>query len=377
MTAQKIQSTHAFLLFWALTLCGFAINGHAASHLLGPEKKSKMVQVYLPAFEGQDDLGLKVATVLNLQIWQTLRASIDTNQNINFGKGKVLWSADPLQEASHIFAEHAALHFNSHFTLWGKAWEYGDGVVVQAYLSIPQPITGSPGMGPPIWSIALLTSRGLKSIAVGIPRRRYEFAPIVLRSAIVKQFREPIGMPLISNTGKKVGEIGLQYEAKRHEKDRAWVESDGKAGWLLIPALSDSRTEIVDFVGGLIRILRTDRDGALSLLDSVVTNEHAPAALRSDALLISAAAMEMNGRSGRSLIQKAALLSPQSWVVAAYSLMSSLGSIERLLQKGDVDKAASLAHSIRAELAARRYLFAGDDPWLLEVESILSIVESQ
>ena len=52
--------------------------------------RSKNVVLYLPAFEGPGQLGLNVATIFNLQVFNTLRKSPWPNpKQLDFGKGTV------------------------------------------------------------------------------------------------------------------------------------------------------------------------------------------------------------------------------------------------------------------------------------------------
>ncbi len=130
--------------------------------LLPFEAEAQRVALYIPAFEGEDALGRNVATVLNLQIWQTLRkAPFPNPQRISFGEGMVIWDDVPLSSQTHEGAVEAAREFGTDMVLWGKAWRYGDGVAVQAYLTIVKRDTRS------IWQIQA-GSRG--SIGVDVPR---------------------------------------------------------------------------------------------------------------------------------------------------------------------------------------------------------------
>ena len=82
-----------------------------------------------------------VATVLNLQVFRTLRKAPSPNPlKLSFGDGTVLWGAVPLASASHAAAERAATtepRGNVRLVLWGKASAYADGVSVEAHLTLP------------------------------------------------------------------------------------------------------------------------------------------------------------------------------------------------------------------------------------------------
>ena len=98
------------------------------------------IRLYIPAFEGPDSLGKNVATILNLQIWRTLRREPDRDpRGEDFGRGMIVWGVTPLKEGSHVGAEQAATKDNiaSQFVLWGETFPYGSGVISQTYFSIP------------------------------------------------------------------------------------------------------------------------------------------------------------------------------------------------------------------------------------------------
>jgi hypothetical protein len=78
-----------------------------------------------------------VATVLNLKLWRTLRQPPDNSQHYHVG-GRVLWSVETLPKNSHQEAERAAKNTDSQMALWGSAVKFGDGVLVQCFLSIPE-----------------------------------------------------------------------------------------------------------------------------------------------------------------------------------------------------------------------------------------------
>jgi hypothetical protein len=98
------------------------------------------ITAYVPAFDGPGALGQNVATTLTLQIWHTFRQTPWPNPNkLDFGKGLIVWDPRPLATQSHSEAERRAtdLEVLAQIVLWGKAYSYGQGVVVQSYVSIP------------------------------------------------------------------------------------------------------------------------------------------------------------------------------------------------------------------------------------------------
>jgi len=69
-------------------------------------------------------------------------------------------------------------------------------------------------------------------------------------------------------------------------KDAALVQlPNGVTGWVRMPNLSAVHSEVIDFAGGVIRILRHDWSGALQLSENVVENPRTPLAVLVDAYL--------------------------------------------------------------------------------------------
>src|SRR5262249_40578174 len=97
-----------------------------------PGDTEDQVRIFVPAFTGLDTLGKNVSNVLRLQISQTFEAGT------TFGRGVLLWEDRPLKELSHNEAMRRATNIGTlaHLVLWGTAVQYGDGVVVQTYLTL-------------------------------------------------------------------------------------------------------------------------------------------------------------------------------------------------------------------------------------------------
>ena len=252
------------------------------------------VRVFIPAFESPGSLGLNVATVLNLQIWQTLRRAPTPNPlGLSFGDGLVIWDENPLERPSHADAEQAGAldQISADMVLWGKAYAYGGGVVVQSHLTFSDGNLRRRAR-PEQWNIHVPTGDGGVELTADVPARRYTFEPIVLGSDVVARYSAPAALKIYSakEGGAELGTLNAQlFKARQHEGDNVLVVSNpGPAqvkGWVRLPRLSASRVEVVDFVGGLIRVMRADWNGARTLIKRVVENTHTPTALRIDSLL--------------------------------------------------------------------------------------------
>lgn len=226
------------------------------------------ITLYVPAFGGPESLGNNVATILNLQVWETLRKAPYPNpKNISFGDGLILWDDKPLPSQAPSAAVLAAHNYGADLVLWGKAWHYGNGVVVQAYLTIPAADRRS------IWEVMLPGADNDMRVSIDLPPLQYEFHPIVLTRAIVDNYSSPSALKLYASPKSTdvTGFVGNAFTALEQDGSFARVESNGAQGWLHLPSLSANRSEVVDFIGGIIRVLRADWDGAQRLFQDVIT----------------------------------------------------------------------------------------------------------
>jgi hypothetical protein len=332
------------------------------------------VRLFIPAFESPGSLGLNVATVLNLQVWQTLRRAPTPNpKGLSFGDGLILWNDDPLDQPSHAAAERAgALNdVSADMILWGKAYAYGPGVVVQPHLTISDGNVARRAR-PEKWKLDIPTGDGGVTLTADVPARRYTFEPIVLRSDVVARYSAPAALKIYSakEGGAELGTLGAQlFRARQHDGDRVLVVlNPGPAqveGWVRLPSLSASRMEVVDFVGGLIRVMRTDWDGARTLIRRVLENTHTPTALRIDSLLYLGLLDEKQGRSGRVSIQQAYDLNRLAQSSATFMIMSAFADYGRVVSRGEsAERRAAVVSEIRRLIDTQAFLFPEGDDWL-------------
>jgi hypothetical protein len=326
------------------------------------------ITLYMPALASEGPLGLRAATVLNLQIWQTLRrAPFPNPDRLSFGNGTVMWGETPLTEASHDGAERQARSLDADMVLWGKAWRYGGGVAVQVYLTI----VNTPGRDAVRrWSAGVTQDGKTVSLAVGLPRLRYEFAPIVLTSEVVESLRSPAGLPVVAEKGsaRVLGDVGPSFQALQHDGPWVKVQSGSLQGWVHVPQLSRRRSEIVDFVGGVIRVMRNDWAGAAALLERVTANPEAPRGIQVDASLLLALARAHLGRDRLAEIRRAYDLNPHDVVTTKYECMEY---VSRLAAARDAAAASPWRRELSDILDQRRYLYAQQDPWFGKVRQIV------
>lgn len=352
----------AALAFALLTLGSARLLAVDRSSLSGSfaECREGEVGLFIPAFEGSQPLGLQVATVLNLQIWQTLRRVPGSPVT-----GVVVWDHEPLAEPSFESAEQQASERGCQLVFWGRVWRYGDDVVAQTYLSILDPR--------PLWRVEIDSLDGTHAVELGFPRHRYEFAPIVLRSELVEQFSQPSALELRSRSdgGDVLGTLGAEFSALEQGADVARVmNADGRDGWVQLPQLSRERSEVVDFTGGVIRMLRGDWPGAADLFDRVSTNSVTPSALEIDSLLLRGVASANRSENGGSAIEDAQRLNRHSAISTRYLMMKHLSRLAERQLRGESGEREREA--LERTLAQNRHLFATDDAWIEGVHSTLT-----
>ncbi len=328
---------------------------------------AQSVGILVAPFDGPAIVGVKAATVLNLQVWQTLRLAPPNNvHRLSFGRGTVYWD-EGAPVRSHAEAEKRADR-ETQLVFWGRAQPYGSGDVVTAYLTV----VGATHPGLTVWKVAR-TDAGSQPITAALPARRFEFAPIVLTPEVLSEFQTPGGLKMYRSctSREESGIAGDSFTALEQGPDCAKIRSGGVDGWVRLPGLSRNRSEVVDFVGAMVRIFRKDWGGALDLFERVVANSAAPASIRAQAFALMAAASDnlsrQTGMSSRrsEFVEKAVQLNPYLQSTIRYLCMSQLADIEGARAAERAVHAASL----RETIARYRFLFSAKDPWLANVES--------
>ena len=195
--------------------------------------------LYVPAFEGPEALGRNVATILNLQIWQTFRRSPSPNENeLDFGHAGIIWDPNELAVQSHAAAEKELKGWDllGQMILWGKAYRYGDGVVVQPRLSLPLYDDGRERYYE-VWQNDLDNG----SIELDLPRRRYELGAIKIPREVVEIYSDPSALTIYSEEfgGYPIGVLGDSYVGVQfHQTERLCVLTALRGGFAFRKLLS-------------------------------------------------------------------------------------------------------------------------------------------
>jgi hypothetical protein len=363
----KMNASILFLFWVWLALFGVS---------LAMAEDSK-VGLIIPYFEGGDALTKNVPTIFHLQIWRTLRRAPYPNpQKLDFGDGILKWAEFPLTSQSHMAAEELAKSVKLQMSLWGTVFSYGDGVIVQPYLTIPKYDDGRINK-PEQWAVSLTFNGRQFLIEADLPQRHYEFAPIVLSKNIVEKYSSPASIVMYheKSMDNVIGTVGVDFEALRHEGEMVYVDSGGTHGWVYLPDLATQKNEVVDFCGGLIRIMRGDWQGSIDLLNKVVKNPHTPASLKFDGYLLTAYAKSKQGLSGDADFANASTLVPDAKALVIYQVMAELELLKRQLigaPKGALPlKARKTLEKIRENINVHSYQFEKDDRWLNQVNALL------
>jgi len=347
----------------------------AAVAATAPALAQDTVTLYAPALEsGRPGLGFAVSAVVGLQVWQTLRKAPSPNPaGVSFGDGVVIW--DPITGGidSHESAEVMARKANigAQLVLWGKAYEFGDGVVVQLNLTLPR-YHDFREQTPEIWRFAW--HEGADTLEADLPSRRYSFEPIVLERSVVERYSRPDAIALHSRAdgGTEVGRLGGRFLALRTGPDAVYVRSaQGREGWVHLPDLAGNRSEVVDFVSAMLRIYRADWDGARALLARVVDSPAAPTSLRLDAALLSARAGLRAGMPPAAMVaemERAASLSPYARRGALYEAMARITAEASQHRCPRAERLGALEQW----LDGRTVVFAADDRWLQDWRQALA-----
>ena len=340
------------------------------------------VNIYLPRFQspkGKSSIGSRTALILGLQIWRTY--SIETKSPYVFDNANIGYST---RVAPVDFAEvevlAKSLHKKPDLVLWGRASQYGNGIVVESNLWLPAGLTKN-DRGANVWSITIPRGAKSQTLSVDVPSRHYEFAPIVLDPALIKTNNSDSTYinvyALKSTAAETIGDLAsTRVQAKRHVGD--WSEviltDTHQSGWIYLPRLSENPSEVVNFCGAIIRFLRNDWSGSIKLFEEVLTNSNIPTDIEIDSYLYMSMAYDKLGDEAKSLsmVTKAYNLNPYSRVTTQYLFMTYLTRLARVSRiDPDGAQAKEIISSLQDVIARNRVLFADNDSWITQAEKII------
>ena len=333
-------------------------------------------------FYDSDKLGPSIAAVLQAQIWRTLRRypGGDSSRG-DFGTGAVRHDRKPPVRPGHEAIENAIEKpiQKAHAAVWGRIHQIDDKAVVLAYFTMP-PVEDDVRPGKEVWSVRFVDSSGKGGLLhVDLPQRAYGFRSLVLPEAFVSKYTGLNRIPVRAQKGQGPALTNFGTDWFRVANDRDYMQimdESGKRGWIHLPEISTHRSEIVDFVGGIMRIFRGDWEGASELLTAVAKDQRTPTTLQIDSYLLVIRAKAELGTDPAEEIAAVEKLGPRSQAVAQYvgmyyvdlcygkSRIRRPQSAQRRTCRAD-DK-ITLANLI----ARSRPSFHQDDPWFATVAKL-------
>jgi hypothetical protein len=334
-----------------------------------PSAAIEIRAVFLP-LSGPDELGRSVGTILALQFWQTLVKEPPKGKKRELGDGSVYWIGRQVPIRSHADAARLAeaIDVTGQFTFWGHVHAFDQGALATSYLTLPdyQDFRAAKNE---IWALGLPPGNEPSTISADVPRRHYAFEPVILPDDFVRHFSAPDALVMRSEkgSGRVLGQLGVRFDRIESDGDYAKVHSEGKIGWVYLPQLGTHKPEIVDFVGGIMRIYRTDWEGAIELFGNVIRNKETPTALRIDSYLYVIRAKSEIGQPADAEISAVLKLAPASKEAVQYAAMHYLARC--------VAATSSTCNPADREFLARlpeRYgpLFDDDDAWLAQIRAL-------
>jgi hypothetical protein len=280
----------------------------------------------------------------------------------------------PLPARTHESAQNAGVRLGTtaHLVLWGQSYEYPDGVVVQAHLSTTPYLQEGREERPELWTMDIPAAEPI-AIAVDLPRELYEFPPVMLSLDAAKHYQDLDGLVIYRDRAatQPIGRFRDIFRAYEYKPDAVLLESGGVRGWVPLPYVWREKSEIVDFTGGFIRLLRGDWAGARQSFQAVLGRESITPEMRVDAQLFLGLIAEKTGHSGLQQFRAAVELNEFDRAAARYLLMGLLADAARSSGPGRQQALAAL----RKEVEARAFLFPADGNWIPTLRRAITALE--
>ena len=324
--------------------------------------------IMVPMFDGPQPLGRNVATNLNLQVWRTLRkAPFPNPKRLDFGGGIVRYSLNVFRPESPADLSNYARWAEVQLVMWGEVRPLGNGVVVQAFLAAP--VEAALPSRPEVWKIR----RGANEVSLDLPRRVFDFAPVVLNRSLVEVFKTPDALRMCSAKRTPCDDfaVGSDWTALTQEPPWATIVNHPAEtrGYLYLPTLDRLQNDISDFAAALLSYHRGDYGQARQLFTRVVRREESQASTRQDAAALAAIARARAGEDVTAEFDRLEASEPDSLYIFQAANMARL---DRALRSNPATRARQLA-AIAKAVDANRQLFESDDRW---VRQILAITRS-
>jgi hypothetical protein len=321
-------------------------------------------------FNGPTELGRSVGTILALQFWQTLVKKPPRGTRRDLGDGSVYWVGRQVPIRSHDDAAQLAqaIDVTAQFTFWGHVHTLDEGAFATPYLTLPD-YRDFRLKRNETWVLRLPPGRSPDTISVDVPQRVHAFRPIEMPTAFVRKYSVPDALEMRAGKGRGavLGRLGVRFDRIQSDGEYAKVHSNGKIGWVHLPQIGVHQSEIVDFLGGIMRIYRTDWEGAIDLFGNVLKNRNARTALRIDTFLYVIRAKSEIGTPADAEIAEVLRLAPASKEAVQYVAMHYLARC--VARSGPACKPAD--QDFLAGLPEKYgRLFGDGDPWLAQIREL-------
>jgi hypothetical protein len=343
-----------------------AAAGETRAQTATTPRENFAVRTFVPTFSGTENLGANVSTILALRLWATLRPVPRPNpRNLYFGVGQIEWSTRTIEDSPA--AMRAASETESQIVLWGDARQYGPGVIVASNIVVPR--AQGAARAREMWNVPV---RGT-TLELGLPNIRYQFSPLIISNEVVAKYSRPNQIRIcetkvVDCAGRP---LGSRFTADRIEGDFAHArQPNGSVGWVLLPNLSPSQSEVVGFTAALISYVRGDFEQAEAYFAVVRDGRPLPRQdtrdYRSDSLVgndatLLAAISRFRRGAGIDGLRAAHAQNPYSRYGVQALVMADLATADAAAT-GD-GKESHLAEA-RELVESYRHLFPPDDPWL-------------
>jgi len=321
--------------------------------------------IIVPMFDGPQPLGSNVATNLNLQVWRTLRKAPYPNpKGLNFGNGIVRYNLEVFRPEASVDVSRYAAWAEVQLVMWGEVRPLGDGVVVQAFVAAPSEAALS--SRPEVWKIR----RDANVVSLDLPRRIFDFAPVVLDRALVQAFQTPDALRMCSAKQTPCNDfaVGADWTALKQEGNWAEIVNHPAEtrGFLYLPTLDRLQNDISDFAAALLSYHRGDFGQANRLFSRVVSRESSQSSTRQDAAALAAISRARAGEDVTAAFAQLERDEPDSLYIFQAATMARL---DRALRADPVARSKQLS-AISSAVRANEGLFEQGDPWVRQMLAV-------
>lgn len=319
--------------------------------------------IIVPVFDGPTNLARNVSTTLNLQVWRTLRrAPFPNPRGLDFGSGVVRYTREPFVPSSAREVAAYAKWAEVQMVMWGAVKELGDDVLVQAFLAAPKKAS----TGSEEW---ILRAEGAE-VALGLPRRTFDFNTVVLSRQLVNLYNSPDALRMCAAKKLPCNEfaVGSDWTALRQDAEWANIVANdsGRKGWLYLPSLERLPNNISDFAAALLSYYRRDFGQAARLFSAIAKRQGQQSATRKDAAVL---ALVSRARAGGDVAGELARIEAEDPDSIYLFQVGTMIGLDRALAASPATRRAAMSR-IWSSVAANRDLFARDDPWVAGVDGL-------